>query len=143
MNMETINKIELRDESVYPDEQVLRSVLGKAYKSYSALLNLYNDNNLEHEWRYYKDGKAWLCKVHKKKRTIVWMSAWRGYMQAAIYFPEKYIDKIYCLDISEEIKTRIKETKNIGKSKPCIFDIRTSDILKDFEIVVKLKIDTK
>ena len=29
--METINKKELNDESVYPDEQVLKSILGKSY----------------------------------------------------------------------------------------------------------------
>lgn len=143
MHMETINNIELRDGSVYPDEQLLKSVLGRAYNAYCALLNLFNDHNLKHEWRYYKDGKAWLCKVQKKERTIVWMSAWKGYMQATIYFPDKYIDKVYCLDINEEIIMRIKKTKNIGKSKPCIFEIRTVGILKDFENVMILKIDTK
>jgi hypothetical protein len=141
--METINTIELRDESVYPDEQVLKSILGETYHAYCELLKIYDDNDLEHEWRYYKDGKAWLCKVQKKKRTIVWMSAWKGYMQATIYCPQKYIDKIYDLDIDEDIKKSIQETKNVGKSKPCIFEIRTMDILKDFERVMKFKIDTK
>jgi hypothetical protein len=75
--METINNIELRDESIYPDEKVLRSVLGKSYESYAMLLEIYNMNELISEWRYYHDGKAWLCKVQKKKRTIVWMSAWK------------------------------------------------------------------
>ena len=95
--METINKIELRDESVYPDEQLLKSILGRSYDAYCELLKLYDDNEMEIEWRYYKDGKAWLCKVQIKKRTIVWMSAWKGYMQATIYFPEKYIEEIYTL----------------------------------------------
>ena len=137
--METINTVELRDESIYPDEQVLKSIIGETYNSCCELLNIYTDNSLEHEWRYYNDGKAWLCKVQKKKRTIVWMSVWKGYMQATIYFPEKYIDKVYSMDINEEIKKRIKGTKNTGKSKPCIFEIRTKDILKDFEKVMKLK----
>ena len=138
--METINKIELNDESAYPDEQVLKAILGRSYNAYCKLLRLYDDNEMEYEWRYYKDGKAWLCKVQKKKRTIVWMSAWKGYMQATVYFPEKYIDKIYTLDISEEMKEKIRKTKNTGRSKPCIFKIRNKSVLSDLNKVMQFKI---
>jgi hypothetical protein len=72
--METINKKELNDESVYPDEEILKAILGRSYNAYCILLRLYDDNEMEYTWRYYRDGKAWLCKVQKKKRTIVWMS---------------------------------------------------------------------
>jgi len=141
--METINNIELRDENVYPDEKVLRRVLGISYESYVLLLDLFKKNELSYEWRYYRDGKAWLCKVQIKKRTIVWMSAWNGYMQATIYFPEKYLEKVYDLSISEETKIKIKSTKYVGKSKPCIFEIRDINNLNDFSKVMKLKIECK
>jgi hypothetical protein len=141
--METINNIELRDESIYPDENVLQSVLGKSYESYAMLLEIFNKNELIYEWRYYRDGKAWLCKVQKKKRTIVWMSAWKGYMQATVYFPEKYIESVYQLDIGEKMKQKIKLTKQVGKLKPCTFEIRDENILTDFSKVVKLKIASK
>lgn len=141
--METINKIELKDENIYPDEKVLKSTIGKSYKFYSMLLELFKTYDMDPEWRYYKDGKAWLCKVQKKKRTIVWMSAWKGFMQATIYFPERYTEKVYELDIHEDIKEKIRSTKNVGKSKPCIFEIRNEDILKDFEKVMNLKIECK
>jgi len=98
---------------------------------------------LSHEWRYYHDGKAWLCKVQHKKRTIVWMSAWKGYMQATVYVPEKHIDKIYALEISEACKDKIRNTKNTGTSKPCIFEVRDTAVLKDFTQVMLFKIKTK
>jgi len=141
--VETINNVELKDESVYPDESVLQKILGLSYKSYVLLLDLFNKNGLAYEWRYYRDGKVWLCKVQKNKRTIVWMSAWKGFMQATIYFPEKYIDKVYDLPVSEEVKRKIQSTKQVGKSKPCIFEIRDDFILDDFSKVMKLKIDCK
>jgi hypothetical protein len=141
--METINNLELRDESVYPNDDVLKTILGKSYAAYCALLKLYDDNEMNYEWRYYRDGKAWLKKVQRKKRTIVWMSAWKGYMQATIYLPEKYIEGVYALEISEEVKKRIRETKNVGKSKPCIFEIRNKDILKDLNQVIQYKIISK
>ena len=141
--METLNNIELKDENIYPDETVLRSVLEKAYDAYARLLEFFDQNELVHEWRYYHDGKAWLCKVQKKKKTIVWMSAWKGYMQAVIYFPEKYLDKLYELDLTEETKQKIRSTRNIGKSKPCIFEIRDDTIINDFSKVVHFKIACK
>ncbi|HNZ29057.1 MAG TPA: DUF3788 family protein [Candidatus Goldiibacteriota bacterium] len=139
--METINNIELKDEKTYPDEKVLQGILGKSYIAYSSLIELFNNNEMIHEWRYYRDGKAWLCKVQKKKRTIVWMSAWKGYMKATVYIPKKYLRQIYKLDISDKAKDKIRLTKNVGKSKPCIFEIRDKKILKDFEKVMLLKIE--
>jgi hypothetical protein len=141
--METINRIELRDENVYPDEHVLRAVLGESYDAYMRLTELFDNNQMSYEWRYYHDGKAWLCKVQKKKRTIIWMSAWKDYMQATIYFPHKYLNGVYELDIGETLKDKIRLTKDVGKSKPCIFEIRDQQIIEDFEKVMKFKIECK
>jgi len=38
--METINQIELKDENLYPSEEVLKTILGESYPAYCALLNL-------------------------------------------------------------------------------------------------------
>ena len=141
--METINNIQLTDENIYPDESVLKKALGRSYNAYLNLIKLFDNNDLIYEWRYYKDGKAWLCKVQKRKRTIVWMSAWKGYMKAAVYFPERYIKDVYKLNISSEAKNKIKKTKNVGKSKPCIFEIRNKKALKDLDKVMKFKMLTK
>jgi hypothetical protein len=71
------------------------------------------------------------------------MSAWKGYMKATIYLPERYIEAIYKLDISNGTKDRIKKTDNVGKSKPCIFEVRDRKILKDLEAVMQFKIEHK
>jgi hypothetical protein len=141
--METVNNIELGDESIYPDENVLKTVLEDSFESYIELLQIFEEKDMEHTWRYYKDGKAWLCKVQKKKRTIVWMSAWRGFMEATIYIPEKYIDQIYELDIGKEMKDKFRLTKNVGRSKPCIFEVRDESIFPDLKQVINFKIMNK
>jgi len=138
--METINTVELKDETLYPDEDVLKNVLGESYSAYVELLNLYAANQMEPIWRYYQDGKAWLCKVQKKKKTIVWMSAWKGYMQAAIYMPEKFLDQVYALEISETLKEKFRKSRSMGKSRACIFEVRGIEVLEDFEKLMQLKI---
>src|SRR5574344_1490165 len=97
--METINTLELTDESVYPDEKILKGVLENSFSAYSELLQLFASKNMEGELRYYKDGKAWLCKVQFKKKTIVWMSAWKGFMQATVYVMDRHLEGLLGLDI--------------------------------------------
>ena len=141
--METENNVQLSDKTVYPDEDVLKGVLGRSYQAYCALLELFDRNEMQHEWRYYMDGKAWLCKVQKKKRTIVWMSAWKGFMKATMYIPAKHVDAIYALPLNDDTIKRFRETKNVGKSKPCTFEIRNQNVLKDFDTVMQFKIRAK
>ncbi len=141
--METINQIELKDESVYPSDEVLKGILAESFTAYQELLKLYAANSFTVEWRYYHDGKAWLCKVQHKKKTVVWMSAWKGYMQAAIYVPEKHASALFALDISEERKQRIRETKKMGSSSCCIFEIREPGVLVEFEKVMRFKMGLK
>lgn len=141
--METVNDIELSDPSVFPDETVLRDVLGGSYPAYRALVALFDRNQLVYEWRYYQDGKAWLCKVQSKNRTIVWMSAWRGFVKATVYFLERHLDELHALPISAETKQRIMATRNVGRSKACIFEIRDEEVLEDLDAVLRLKMRVK
>ena len=122
---------------------MLKSILNESFRAYKKLLELFSENGMNYEWRYYRDGKAWLCKVQNKKKTIVWMSAWKGFMQATLYFPEKYVDRVYELDIDERTKEKFRSIDNVGKSKPCIFEITDESILNDFEKVMVYKIDCK
>lgn len=141
--MDTINNLVLKDESTYPDDKILKTVLGDSYHFYLELLELYEKNNLKGTWRYYQDGKAWLCKVQLKNKTIAWMSAWEGYMQATIYLPLRLLEDILNLDIDDFCRDRIKTTKNIGKSKPCIFQIKNRDEILNFEKIMHFKLVAK
>jgi hypothetical protein len=141
--MKSNSDIELKNPDVYPNDEILKSLLGKSFEAYSSLLELFATNDIICEWRYYNDVKRWLCKVQHKKRTIVWMSASKGFIKATIYFPEKYIDDIYSLDITPKTKDYIKNTRNSGKSKPCIFEMKTSSVPKDFSKIMQLKLKTK
>lgn len=141
--MKAINNIELSVENIYPDERVLSRLLGQSYEVYTNLLELFQKYEMNYEWRYYHDGKAWLCKVQKKKKTIVWMSAWKGFMQATIYFPLRLLETVLALDISIDTKQNITNEKNVGKSKPCTFEARSNEMLIDFEKVMRLKISSK
>ena len=68
--MQTINNIELKDETIYPNEGVLKTILGESFAAYCELLKLYDSNEMNYTWKYYKDGKAWLCKITFRKKCV-------------------------------------------------------------------------
>jgi hypothetical protein len=49
----------------------------------------------------------------------------------------------YYNKINDEIIEKFTSTKNVGKSKPCIFEIKDEKILIDFEKVMLCKIECK
>ncbi|ULQ60863.1 DUF3788 domain-containing protein [Brucepastera parasyntrophica] len=83
----------LRDASVFPDGKILESALGKAYPVYSEFMDTITSGeyNLEPEWRYYNDGKAWLCKIQYKKKTVLWLSVWERFFKTSFFFTEKTV----------------------------------------------------
>lgn len=141
--MEQINTLVLKDPAIYPSEEVLKEVLDASYPVYLELLELCKNYQLNLEWRYYNDGKAWLAKISLKKKTMIWMSAWTGFLKATIYIQEKYCDQLYQLNLTDDRIQFIQNTKNVGKSKPCMFDLKSPEILKELETVLIFKMSLK
>ena len=98
----------LTDPAVSPSRKVLEHALGKAYSAYEDLMNTITGNNFELTplWHYYNDGKAWLCKVQYKKKTVFWLSVWDKYFKMAFYFTEKNSKGIFELSIDDSIKKK-------------------------------------
>ncbi|HBZ26545.1 MAG TPA: hypothetical protein DEO54_09985 [Rikenellaceae bacterium] len=132
----------LRDENIFPDEDVLKTVLGDLYPVYREFIEIVTgeEYSLETQWNYYKDGKSWLCKVSKKKKTILWLSVWSGYFKTGFYFTEKSMEAILALEIEKDLKETFLSTKPIGKLKPLVIDISSREQLKDALAVVGCKI---
>lgn len=125
--------VQLTDENLFPDEAVLRGVLGAGYGVYLELLGGFEPRGLSLEWRFYRDGKAWLGKVQHKKRTIVWMSVWEGFVKATVYVPEK--------DASG-LSGPVLAAKRVGKSLSCTFDLTGPTALRELEVVMDYKMET-
>jgi hypothetical protein len=131
----------LRDENVFPDEDVLKTVLGDLYPVYREFIEKVTgeEYSLDIQWNYYKDGKSWLCKITKKKKTILWLSVWDGYFKTGFYFTEKSVEAILALEIEKDLKETFLSTKPIGKLKPLVIDINSREQLKDALAVVVCK----
>lgn len=131
----------LKDEHVYPTSEVLKNVLSISFEAYQELMEtiVKPPYALDPVWNYYKDGKAWLCKVIFKKKTIFWLSVWDGFFKVTFYFTEKTYSGIADLDIGEKLKQSLKSSKQIGKLIPLTLDIKSKEQIKDLLLFVEYK----
>jgi hypothetical protein len=131
----------LKDPAVSPTKKVLENVLGKSYSAYEELMDIIENDNygLTPQWNYYNDGKAWLCKVQFKKKTVFWLSVWDKYFKMGFYFTEKNCKGIYELDIDDSVKKDFKERKPVGKLLPLTLVINKKQQLKDALKIIEYK----
>ncbi len=131
----------LREKEIEPTDKVLENVLGKElFIIYQEIIEILSDEfNLESQWRFYRDGKAWLCKVVYKKKTILWLSIWKNYIKTGFYFTEKTGIGVLELDIDNKIKEVFEVAKPIGKLIPLIIDIDQQKQVKDLKEVIRYK----
>lgn len=131
----------LRDQQIFPTKEVLKNELGSSYLAFEALTKKLIDANygLTIQWRYYKDGKAWLCKVCHKKKTIFWLSVWDQYFKTTFYFTEKNGMGISELNIKEELKEIFHRSKPIGRLIPLTININNKGQIKDILPLVEYK----
>ena len=136
-----MNKPLLNDPEIFPDDIVLASVLGNSFTFYKQMMDNIAKKQyaFNTEWRYYNDGKSWLCKITSGKKTIIWLSVWDGFFKCSIYFHEKYSAEVEALPISKELISNFCEGKNYGKLKALTIDIKCADDLNDILSAALLK----
>jgi len=137
-------EMQLKDPEIFPTQEVLEGVLGKTYPVFREFMNSAEseDLNLSAEWRYYKDGKAWLCKITYKKKTVVWLSVWSDCFKVALYFTEKSGGGIPELKMDDSIKKDYINHKAIGKLKPVVVEVRSNSQLQDIYTLLRYKKST-
>lgn len=129
----------LRDKELYPTEEVLQKVLMDSIQAYNQLVTTIAELQAEMIWRYYNDGKAWLCKVQHKNKTIFWLSVWDGYFKTTFYFTEKNCQGIELLDIDQTIRNEFRNNKPIGKFLPLTLTIQNRNQLIDLLKIAEYK----
>ncbi len=131
----------LTEKDSYPTDNVLESATGKVFPVLQNFFSSITSEKylLEPEWKYYNDGKSWLCKISFKKKTVLWLSVWDGYFKTGFYFTDKTKAGIFELGIDEEIKENFRNAKPVGKLIPLTIEVRKMKQLKDVLTVIEYK----
>jgi len=129
----------LRNPDIQPTDEVLADALGDSFSAWQSLVEKLSDFKIAVEWRYYKDGKAWLGKCVSGKKTVLWTSAWDGYFRTSLFFTEKTRAGIQDLPIDESIKTIIANEPLKGKLIPLLIDVCEEKQLPDVITLIDYK----
>lgn len=133
----------LNNPAELPTDEVLKKVLVSAFEAYAALMQRIAGMDLIPEWKYYKDGGAWLCKVQFKKKTVFWLSVWENRFRVVFYFTEKTLVGLSELEMEYAIIQQLANTEHIGKLIPLGFTIQTKNQLVDLLTVANYKKNLK
>ena len=131
----------LNDKDVYPEDEVLTRHLGRAKAAWDAftagVAKQYPDAALE--WRYYNDGKAWLCKLTRKKKTVCWISIWDKHFRTNFYFMPRHDESVEALPIAPELKAAYRVRAPFGGLRPLTIEVRSKKALGDVFTVAEFK----
>jgi len=136
--METI---QLKDPNTPPSDEVLKEVLGTSFDAFDELMKTVRNApyDLVAGWNYYIDGKAWLCKVQFKKKTVFWLSVWDQFFKTAFYFTEKTKPGVLELDIDNATKREFDQRELTGKLIPLVINVTEKEQLNDLLTIAEYK----
>ena len=139
----------LRDPDIEPSDEVIEKALGASYGAYIKFTDGLKDHNIQTDWQYYGDGKAWLGKAlykwtntkgTQKETTAFWLSVWDGFFKVSIFVPNRIREDAADLPVSPGVKEMISSAEQMGKLKffPLIFELRSDELFNDIYAVIDL-----
>jgi len=141
-SMKSPNQQLLRNPDIQPTGDVISAALGEAYDAYTKFVSELERHEIQLEWRYYTDGKAWLGKgLHtwtgarggQNKATVFWLSIWDSFFKVSIYIPEKARADAFRLPLDDEAKQMILDSKMMGEKWrffPLVFELHSDDMFE-------------
>lgn len=149
--MKSSDKQLLRNPDIQPTSDIIAEALQDANDSYIKFLNELANQDIDLEWRYYTDGKAWLGKgLYKwlgvrggqKVTTVFWLSIWEAFFKITIYIPEKARDDLFSLPLNNTVKQMINDSKQMGnrlKFFPLVFELNSNESFEQIHILFDFK----
>lgn len=139
--MKASKKQLLRNPDIQPTSDVIAKALGEANDVYMKFVRELDNHDIQLEWRYYTDGKAWLAKgLYKwtgvrggqKEITVFWLSIWDKFFKVTIYVPEKARLDLFRIPLDDEVKRMISDSKQMGKLNyfSLVFNLCSDEMFK-------------
>lgn len=139
--MAVTEELPLKNKDVYPSDEVIFSIIGDKKIVWQGIMDHICKNYPDSagEWRYYNDGKQWLFKMVRRKKTIFWTGLIKNTFRITFYFSEKNAYLIEESDLPQSVRDNYKSSVSPGKITPITTEISGTP---DMDMILKL-IDLK
>ena len=135
----------LSDKNIFPSEEIIFSHIRKSKELWLALFEYIHTNHpdISEEWRYYNDGKSWLMKVTRKKKTVFWLSIVKDSFRTTFYFTDKAKPLIAKSSISDALKEQFVKGKKYGAIRGITIQYKHKKDMKDAQELIAIKLSIK
>lgn len=135
----------LTDATQFPSEEIIYSHIGKIKPLWKALFDYIHASHpdISEEWRYYRDGKSWLMKVTRKKKTIFWLAVFDGGFRTTFYLTGKAEEMLMSSRLSDELKEQFQNGKQYGKIRGVTVVYTAKKRIEDAKILIEIKLRMK
>lgn len=127
----------LTDPNIQPTDELIFSIIGENSIYWQQLIDYLYDHHsdISEQWRFYNDGKCWLYRTLRKKKTIYWVGVQKDTFRVSVYIPEKAEQLIEASDLSERVKEEYRNAERSSFGRAITVIMHSSE---DFDTVVKL-----
>jgi hypothetical protein len=131
----------LTDKSQFPTDEVIFSHLGRRRALWDALFAFLHAEypDCSTEWRYYNDGRSWLLKASRKKKTVFWLSLTGSTFRITGYFTEKASDAVRASALCDALKEPFLAGASPGKLTGITITFRNRKDVEDAKVLIALK----
>jgi hypothetical protein len=135
----------LDDKEIVPtDEYVIKLLEDKAalWKEIHEFLEE-NFPDASGSWNYYNDGKRWLYKMVRKKKTIFWGALLSDAFRITIYFGNKAEPEIVKSSLPAEIISGFISAPRYGLIRPVSIKVMSHEDVENIIKLIALKMSLK
>jgi len=135
----------LTDKDQFPTEAIIFSHLGAARRLWIEFFAAIHADHADfsEEWRYYNDGKCWLMKATRKKKTIFWLAVLPGAFRITFYFTDKAQAAILASRIADDLKYQFASGNKMNKIRGLTIVFRDENQLADVQALIAIKLSQK
>jgi hypothetical protein len=129
--------IVLTDPNVQPTDELVFSIIGENSVYWKQIIDYLYEHHYEisEQWRFYNDGKSWLYRTLRKKKTIFWIGVLKDTFRISFWFGDKVEPALLASTLPEHIKVEFQIAKRYAHSRAISIEMHSSE---DYDNVIKL-----
>ncbi len=134
----------LNDKSIEPNDDIIFAIIGEKKLLWEQTFAYLYDNHkdITGVWKYYNDGKSWLFRTLRKKKTLFWVKILEDTFRIAFYFADRLEPIILSSALSDNLKIQYKNAKRFNVTRCIYIDMHDSDDFENAKKLIDLKLKT-
>lgn len=137
--------IVLTDPNVRPTEELIFSIIGENSTYWEQLIEYLYENQFDitEEWRFYNDGKSWLYRALRKKKTLYWIGVISDTFRISFWFGDKAEPVLEASTLPDSLKEEFRNAKRYAHSRAVSIEMRSEADLENAIKLIELKAKMK